>query len=61
MCALWGRTPAQAEIKLTRKPRQPSWLPGVNLSLGFSKTPDRWRIYLKLDRNPDADPEPEDI
>lgn len=44
-----GRTPTQAGMVLVRKPRQPNWLPGVNLSLGFTKTPERWRIYLKLE------------
>jgi 5-methylcytosine-specific restriction endonuclease McrA len=44
-----GRTPAQANMKLTRRPRQPHWLPTASLQLGVSKTPERWKIYLKLD------------
>jgi hypothetical protein len=58
-----GRTPTQANMQLIRKPRQPNWLPGASISFGFTKTPERWRIYLKLDRNfdpsgePDFDPE----
>jgi len=60
-----GRTPAQANMQLVRKPRQPNWLPGASISFGFTKTPERWRIYLKLDRNfdptsdTDFDSEPE--
>jgi 5-methylcytosine-specific restriction endonuclease McrA len=45
-----GRTPTQANLKLIRKPRQPQWLPTANLQLGVTKTPERWKIYLKLNR-----------
>lgn len=54
-----GRTPAQANMQLIRKPRQPAWLPGASISFGFNKTPERWRIYLKLDRNSDPGDEPD--
>ena len=46
-----GRTPAQAGMRLIRRPRQPNWLPTANLHLGITKTPERWKIYLKLDKH----------
>jgi 5-methylcytosine-specific restriction endonuclease McrA len=45
-----GRTPAQAGMQLIRKPKQPIWLPTASLQFGISRTPERWQIYLKLDR-----------
>jgi len=45
-----GRTPQQASMSLIRKPRQPNWLPTANLELGITRTPERWKIYLKLER-----------
>lgn len=56
-----GRTPAQAGMSLIRKPRQPNWLPAATLQFGFTRTPERWKIYLKLDRHhkPDDDPDSE--
>lgn len=47
-----GRTPTQAGMKLIRKPRQPNWLPSVSLRIGTAKSPERWKIYLKLDPDP---------
>lgn len=44
-----GRTPSQAGIQLVRKPKQPVWLPITSLSLGFARTPESWKFYLKLD------------
>jgi 5-methylcytosine-specific restriction endonuclease McrA len=58
-----GRTPTQASMKLIRKPKQPNWLPTANLHLGITKTPERWKIYLKLDKQPyrdDGDDDPFD-
>jgi 5-methylcytosine-specific restriction endonuclease McrA len=55
-----GRTPAQAGMRLIGKPRQPHWLPHLSttsLSLGVSRTPERWKIYLKLNRDRRAIPE----
>lgn len=52
-----GRTPAQAGMQLIRKPRQPTWLPTASLQLGVSRTPDRWKIYMKLDRKLEHDPD----
>lgn len=43
-----GRTPSQAAMQLIRKPKQPLWLPTTNLQVGVSRTPERWKIYLKL-------------
>ncbi|HUP57061.1 MAG TPA: HNH endonuclease [Bdellovibrionota bacterium] len=56
-----GRTPQQAGMHLIRKPRQPAWLPTASLQLGVSRTPERWKIYLKLDRHEsDSDDDPLD-
>jgi len=43
-----GRTPAQAGMHLVRKPLQPLWLPTASLQMGVTRTPERWKIYLKL-------------
>lgn len=43
-----GRTPAQAAMRLRKKPSHPVWLPTTSLQFGIARTPDRWRIYLKL-------------
>lgn len=44
-----GRTPAQAGFQLIKKPKQPTWLPAANLHMGISRTPERWKLYLKID------------
>ena len=46
-----GRTPHQASMQLIRKPKQPHWLPTASLQMGITRTPERWKIYLKLERN----------
>lgn len=46
-----GRTPTQAGIQLIKKPKQPHWLPTANLQMGITRTPERWKIYLKLERH----------
>src|SRR6185312_6692374 len=46
-----GRTPAQAGMNLIRKPKQPVWLPTASLHMGVTRTPERWKIYLKLERH----------
>jgi 5-methylcytosine-specific restriction endonuclease McrA len=51
-----GRTPIQASMKLIRKPKQPHWLPAANLQLGITRTPERWKIYLKLERRKSGHP-----
>jgi hypothetical protein len=45
-----GRTPLQASMQLIRKPKQPNWLPTASLQMGITRTPERWKIYLKLER-----------
>jgi 5-methylcytosine-specific restriction endonuclease McrA len=45
-----GHTPNQAGMQLIRKPKKPSWLPSASLQLGVTKTPERWKIYLKLEK-----------
>lgn len=45
-----GRTPQQAGLNLVGKPRQPTWLPMINLQLGIKKAPERWKIYFKIGR-----------
>ncbi len=56
-----GRTPPQAGMQLIRKPKQPTWLPTASLQLGVTKTPERWQIYLKLERRkPSLTSDPED-
>jgi 5-methylcytosine-specific restriction endonuclease McrA len=47
-----GRTPAQAGMALVRKPGRPNWLPLTHVQMSVSVTPERWKIYLKLERNP---------
>ncbi|MBC7691286.1 MAG: HNH endonuclease [Methylotenera sp.] len=54
-----GRTPAQANMTLRGKPKRPAWLPSSSLSLGVSVAPDRWKLYLKLDRGNSSKNEPE--
>jgi 5-methylcytosine-specific restriction endonuclease McrA len=57
-----GRTPAQAGLSLIRKPKQPNWLPTASIQLGVTRTPERWKIYLKLDRHhrPESVPDDDD-
>jgi 5-methylcytosine-specific restriction endonuclease McrA len=53
-----GRTPAQAGMQLIKKPKCPTWLPTATVHMGATVTPDRWKIYLKLERRhqkPDPD------
>jgi 5-methylcytosine-specific restriction endonuclease McrA len=45
-----GRTPTQASMRLVAKPQQPTWLPSANLTVGYTKAPERWSVYLKFDR-----------
>jgi 5-methylcytosine-specific restriction endonuclease McrA len=43
-----GRTPAQSQMHLIRKPKRPDWLPSASMQIGISLTPERWKLYLKL-------------
>lgn len=54
-----GRTPAQANLSLIRKPKKPNWVPAVSIQLGVTRTPERWKIYLKLDRHHKTDEDSE--
>ncbi len=58
-----GRTPLQAGVQLIRKPREPLWLPAASLQVGFTRTPEKWRVYLKLvsDKGPSPSLEMEPI
>jgi 5-methylcytosine-specific restriction endonuclease McrA len=56
-----GRTPQQASVTLVRRPRQPAWLPTASLQLGISRTPERWKIYLRLDRHNKGEFDPDDL
>jgi 5-methylcytosine-specific restriction endonuclease McrA len=51
-----GRTPQQAGMHPIGRPRQPKWLPTASLQLGMTQTPERWKIYLKLDQDPFSPP-----
>ncbi|MCC6277094.1 MAG: HNH endonuclease [Oligoflexia bacterium] len=46
-----GRTPAQASMKLLSKPREPAWLPKVQINFSIANTPETWRAYLSLVAN----------
>ena len=46
-----GRTPAQANMKLIRRPKRPQWLPSATVQMGVAATPERWKIYLRLERH----------
>lgn len=50
-----GRTPTQASMLLVRKPKRPNWLPATSMTMGVAVTPERWKIYLKLERGYQAD------
>jgi 5-methylcytosine-specific restriction endonuclease McrA len=41
-----GRTPEEASISLYRRPRRPTFLPSVRISIGISEVPESWRDYL---------------
>lgn len=41
-----GRTPAQANMRLVRQARRPSWHPILMMTLRIRKTPATWRDYL---------------
>ncbi len=54
-----GRTPAQSQMHLIRKPKRPDWLPSASMQIGISLTPERWKLYLKLGNSgPEGDTEP---
>lgn len=56
-----GRTPLQANMHLIRKPKQPNWLPTASLQMGITRTPERWKIYLKLEKRKGGTPNESDL
>ncbi len=47
-----GRTPQESTMRLIQRPRRPLWLPSTTLKLGVAITPERWKIYLQLEPDP---------
>ncbi len=45
------KTPEEAGMSLTRKPKAPIWIPLLTMSLGLEETPDPWKDYLYLNLN----------
>lgn len=41
-----GKTPAEAGMKLLRKPKKPEWLPILRITININKTPESWLDYL---------------
>lgn len=41
-----GRTPEEAGLKLVRRPRRPTFLPAVRITIGLREVPKSWRDYL---------------
>jgi len=41
-----GRTPAEAGMKLLKKPTRPKWLPAIRIKIGYKNIPQSWRDYL---------------
>ena len=41
-----GRMPAEASMKLIRKPKRPTWVPAIRITVGFREIPQTWRDYL---------------
>jgi len=41
-----GRSPAEAGMKLNRKPSCPKWLPALKITIGLNQMPLSWRDYL---------------
>ncbi len=41
-----GQTPAEARMRLIRKPVRPTWLPSVRITIGYTEVPNSWRDYI---------------
>ncbi len=41
-----GKTPAEAGMRLIRKPVKPTWVPALRITIGFREVPQSWRDYL---------------
>lgn len=50
-----GRTPAQARMRLLKKPIQPTRTPTVTIALSRKNTPEAWRSYMYWNGELDAD------
>jgi len=48
-----NRTPAEAGMRLLKKPKRPTWLPNFNLTLQqLREIPDQWREYWTVELLP---------
>ena len=50
-----GRTPAEAQMRLKRKPAKPRWNPTVTVMIGIHHAPESWRDYLYWHMELDSD------
>ena len=41
-----GRIPSEASMQLVRRPKRPTWIPAVRITIGFREIPQDWRDYL---------------
>ncbi len=41
-----GKTPAQARLRLIRRPKRPNFLPSIRITIGLREVPDSWRDFL---------------
>ena len=41
-----GRSPSEASMRLIRKPKHPTWIPAIRITVGFKEIPQNWRDYL---------------
>ncbi|MBW2095091.1 MAG: HNH endonuclease [Deltaproteobacteria bacterium] len=41
-----GLTPAEAGMRLIRKPSRPKWVPALRITIGVHEIPQSWRDYL---------------
>ena len=41
-----GRIPSEASMQLVRKPKRPTWIPAIRITIGFREIPQDWRDYL---------------
>lgn len=41
-----GRIPSEASMRLIRKPKRPTWVPAIRITIGFREIPQTWRDYL---------------
>ena len=41
-----GRTPAEAHMRLQKKPEKPRWNPTLTIMIGIRHAPNSWRDYL---------------